>query len=73
MSKLKYLPQIDSLRAISVVGVIIYHLEINLFKTRIFSGGYIGVDIFFLISGYLITGILYYELLEEKTAINHLL
>ena len=66
MSKLKYLPQIDSLRAISVVGVIIYHLEINLFKTRIFSGGYIGVDIFFLISGYLITGILYYELLEEK-------
>ena len=66
MSKLKYLPQIDSLRAISVVGVIIYHLEISLFKTRIFSGGYIGVDIFFFISGYLITGILYYELLEEK-------
>jgi len=65
MNKLKYLPQIDSLRAISVIGVIIYHLDINFFETKIFSGGYVGVDIFFLISGYLITGILYDEFLEK--------
>tara|TARA_B100001057_G_scaffold237100_1_gene237444 strand:- start:4192 stop:6219 length:2028 start_codon:yes stop_codon:yes gene_type:complete len=66
MNKLKYLPQIDSLRAISVIGVIIYHLEINFFDTKLFSGGYVGVDIFFLISGYLITGILYNEFLKRE-------
>ena len=47
MNKLKYFPQIDSLRAISVIGVIIYHLEINFFETKLFPGGYVGVDIFF--------------------------
>ena len=66
MNKLKYFPQIDSLRAISVIGVIIYHLEINFFETKLFPGGYVGVDIFFLISGYLITGILYNEFLERE-------
>jgi peptidoglycan/LPS O-acetylase OafA/YrhL len=58
---LQYYPLIDSLRAISVIGVIIYHLEINLFGYQFFEGGYLGVDIFFFISGYLITGLIYNE------------
>jgi peptidoglycan/LPS O-acetylase OafA/YrhL len=48
-----YKKHIDGLRAISVVAVVLYHA----FPTRI-SGGYVGVDIFFVLSGYLITEII---------------
>jgi peptidoglycan/LPS O-acetylase OafA/YrhL len=58
---IQYYPLIDSLRAISIIGVIIYHLEINFFSYKFFGGGYLGVDIFFFISGYLITGLIYNE------------
>lgn len=54
---LKYRPEIDGLRALAVVPVILFHAG---FST--FSGGYIGVDIFFVISGYLITSILLVDL-----------
>ena len=57
-----YRPEIDGLRAIAVISVIIYHLQINLFDLRLFSGGFLGVDIFFVISGYLITSIILKEL-----------
>src|ERR1041384_5334731 len=45
-----YIPQIDSLRAIAVIAVIIYHLN-----SSILPGGFSGVDIFFVISGYVVS------------------
>ena len=60
--KINYRPEIDGLRAIAVFLVIIYHAELNIFNNLIFKGGFIGVDIFFVISGYLITSIILKEL-----------
>ncbi|WP_342804794.1 acyltransferase family protein [Alteromonas sp. M12] len=56
----KYQPHIDGLRAIAVMSVLLFHLDIETF-----SGGFVGVDIFFVISGFLITRIIVTEL--EKT------
>jgi len=53
----KYRPEIDGLRAVSVIPVILFHASIPFF-----DGGFIGVDIFFVISGYLITSIILKEL-----------
>ena len=64
--KINYRPEIDGLRAIAVFSVIIYHAKIHFFGNEFFTGGYLGVDIFFVISGYLITLIIYKELNETK-------
>jgi len=45
----KYRPDIDGLRAIAVIAVVVFHSF-----PMVFRGGFIGVDIFFVISGYLI-------------------
>jgi peptidoglycan/LPS O-acetylase OafA/YrhL len=52
-----YRQEIDGLRAVAVIPVVLFHAGFE-----IFSGGYVGVDVFFVISGYLITGILIREL-----------
>ena len=56
MKQLKYLGHIDLLRAIAVLLVILFHLDFNLFQ-----GGFIGVDVFFVISGFLITRLISHE------------
>ena len=63
--KLTYRPEIDGLRAIAVVAVIIYHAQIKILDYQILKGGFIGVDIFFVISGYLITSIILNELMAK--------
>lgn len=61
---MKYRAEIDGLRAIAVVPVILFHADFELF-----SGGFVGVDVFFVISGYLITTILIEELENKEFSI----
>lgn len=58
-SPTKYRPDIDGLRALAVIPVILFHAGLS-----VFGGGYVGVDVFFVISGYLITSII----MSEKNA-----
>ena len=58
---MKYRAEIDGLRAIAVLPVILFHAGFDLFK-----GGYVGVDVFFVISGYLITTILLEDLEKNR-------
>ena len=64
MTKHQYRPEIDALRAIAVIAVIIYHAKIYLFGSLFLPGGFLGVDIFFVISGYLISSLIFRELLR---------
>lgn len=59
-----YRREIDGLRALAVLPVILFHAGFDLF-----SGGFVGVDVFFVISGYLITKIILSELEQEKFSI----
>ena len=54
---MRYRAEIDGLRAVAVLPVILFHAGFGLF-----SGGFVGVDIFFVISGYLITTIIVAEI-----------
>jgi peptidoglycan/LPS O-acetylase OafA/YrhL len=57
----KYRPDVDGLRAIAVLAVLFFHIGVHWFK-----GGFIGVDIFYVISGYLITSILVRDMENAK-------
>ncbi len=50
-----YRPDIDGMRTLAVIPVVIYHLALR----KLAPGGFVGVDIFFVISGYLITGLIF--------------
>jgi peptidoglycan/LPS O-acetylase OafA/YrhL len=53
----QFRPDIEGLRAVAVLGVVLYHAHVGILR-----GGFTGVDVFFVISGYLITGLLWQEL-----------
>jgi len=61
---MKHRPDIDGLRAIAVVPVVLFHAGV-----RHVAGGYIGVDVFFVISGFLITGILMEDIRQDRFSI----
>lgn len=61
-NKAKYLPSIDSLRALAVLAVIIYHIDVNYLP-----GGFLGVDLFFVLSGYLISSLIIKEYKKTGT------
>ena len=60
----KYRKDIDGLRAVAVLSVVIYHLS-----KEALPGGYLGVDVFFVISGYLITTIIFKEIANQQFSI----
>ena len=60
--KRRYITGLDGIRAIAVIMVLAYHLKLALFKS-----GFLGVTVFFVLSGYLITDILISEVEEEGT------
>jgi len=61
---MRYRPEIDGLRAVSVVAVVTFHADFSFLR-----GGFIGVDVFFLISGYLITSIILEKIKRSEFSI----
>ena len=61
---MKYRAEIDGLRALAVIPVVLFHTGVE-----IFSGGFVGVDVFFVISGYLITTLLIEDIENKKFSI----
>jgi peptidoglycan/LPS O-acetylase OafA/YrhL len=68
--KYSYRPEIDGLRAVAIFAVMTYHAEIIFGNFKVFTGGYLGVDIFFVISGYIITKIAVNEYQSGKFSIK---
>ncbi|MBE2286406.1 MAG: acyltransferase family protein [Prosthecobacter sp.] len=62
---MSYRPDIDGLRALAVLSVLLFHAGLGV------QGGYVGVDVFFVISGYLITGLILKDLEAGKFSLLH--
>jgi len=60
----RYRPDVDGLRAVAILPVVLFH-----YRAPGFSGGFVGVDVFFVISGYLITSLVLSELNEGRFSI----
>ena len=56
-----YWPDVDGLRSIAIGIVLLFHYQFDFF-----SGGFVGVDVFFVISGYLITSIIYTQMMQGQ-------
>ncbi|WP_293797184.1 acyltransferase family protein [uncultured Pantoea sp.] len=54
----QYRRELDGLRALAVISVIVYHAKLKILGVNVLSGGFLGVDVFFVLSGFLITGII---------------
>ncbi len=61
MQSLPHRPDLDGLRAIAVIPVVLFHADVPGF-----AGGFVGVDVFFVLSGYLITGILLRDMKAQE-------
>ena len=61
ISSFSYRKELDGLRALAIIPVVFYHAGISFF-----SGGFVGVDVFFVISGYLITNIILSDIEKKK-------
>lgn len=61
---MKYRPDIDGLRAVAVLSVLVFHIGLSRFQ-----GGFVGVDVFFVISGYLISSIIFAEINASRFSI----
>lgn len=66
MSEKKFRSDINALRALAVISVVLYHFQVPLF-----ASGYIGVDIFFVISGFLMTKVICSAVMREKFSFIH--
>ena len=69
-NSIKYRPEIDGLRGIAIILVLIYHARFYNSDDFFLKGGFLGVDIFFVISGYLMTSIMLSQV--KKNNISHL-
>ena len=61
---INYRPEINGLRALAIIPVIFFHADFEIFRN-----GYLGVDIFFVISGYLITSLIIKDLVNDNFSI----
>ena len=71
MNHSSYRPEIDGLRTIAVVAVVLYHAQLSLRGMPVFTGGFIGVDVFFVISGYLITRLILQDLNDNQFSFSN--
>src|SRR5437868_5135884 len=63
---MKHRPDIDGLRAVAIIPVVLFHAGISQIP-----GGFVGVDVFFVISGYLITALILDDISKDRFSIAH--
>ena len=70
MSTVVYRPEIDGLRCIAVLAVVGWHAQFSILGVDPVQGGFMGIEIFFVISDYLITLIILREMQEQRFTIR---
>lgn len=63
---LPYRPEVDGLRAIAVIAILLFHADLSVLGLKLVKGGFLGVDVFFVISGYLIARIIFSEIKDDR-------